>query len=132
MKTSTFIHIYHIQRERFTTDNLMMQTLNDVPTLSTHSTIEANLLCKKNYPIALKIRFSCLFFCKMPSRKTKKFRRDRTEISCCLKYSIFCGNLLCWVTFSRFETCLQNFPRSTSMSSIDLWLMSVERRCLGA
>lgn len=36
----------------------------------------------------------------MPSRKTKKFRRDRTEISCCLKYSIFSVNVVCWVIFS--------------------------------
>jgi len=33
----------------------------------------------------------------MPSRKTKKFRRDRTEISCCLKYSIFSVNVVCWI-----------------------------------
>lgn len=39
----------------------------------------------------------------MPSRKTKKFRRDRTEISCCLKYSIFSVNVVCWVIFLKFS-----------------------------
>ncbi|CRK88108.1 CLUMA_CG001893, isoform A [Clunio marinus] len=31
----------------------------------------------------------------MPIRKIKKLRRDRTEISCCLKYSILSVNMIC-------------------------------------
>lgn len=44
----------------------------------------------------------------MPSRKTKKFRRDRTEISCCLKYSIFSVNVVCWVIFTRSQKLVYN------------------------
>lgn len=40
---------------------------------------------------------------KMPAKKTRKFRRDRTEISCCLKYSIFGVNCICWVSWDEWE-----------------------------
>lgn len=33
----------------------------------------------------------------MPNRIIKRYRRDRTEISCFLKYSIFSVNVVCWV-----------------------------------
>lgn len=51
----------------------------------------------------------------MPSRKTKKFRRDRTEISCCLKYSIFSVNVVCWVIFTPTKHCLLFSPWTTNI-----------------
>ncbi|XP_070496745.1 tetraspanin-5-like isoform X1 [Chironomus tepperi] len=33
----------------------------------------------------------------MPNRIIKRYRRDRTEISCFLKYSIFSVNVVCWI-----------------------------------
>lgn len=38
----------------------------------------------------------------MPSRVKKYKRKDTTEISCCLKYSIFSVNVICWVIFLFF------------------------------
>jgi len=38
-----------------------------------------------------------------PPRKKYRYRRDESEVSCCLKYFIFGFNVIFWVsTFSRF------------------------------
>lgn len=88
--------------------------------------------------VVVKSSFSrAYFFAKMPIRKTKKFRRDRTEISCCLKYSIFSVNVVCWVRIYKFQNknlftklFMQNFRLLVSAYSAWVFGLLTRKMCL--
>lgn len=48
---------------------------------------------------------------KMPAQQqaVRKYRRDTSEVSCCLKYVIFSVNVLFWVSDFQGISCIPNY-----------------------